>query len=342
MTVGKMMSKLTKLERLTLNYMKKRKRTLFDDVFLKLTPEDIYIERLQRFFSWLNKRGLIRKKEELEVMDMIDFSKMNDRSMYNKSSDLPAFQVTEDDKKKITDCWYLIIPPFEEGVLKINKNRYIRYTIQKINEKEHSYTAYLEDYAYDHNVWMMDSKSIDMAYWKDNKLTYKTAGNLGSTLMENTLNKHEAEWDADNLLYFRQVAIPVLKSVEEKDDLDILFTHFFVAICKTNIQLAESKPKAIRGSGKQIKTGAGELDKNPKPKIVRTTSGGIRLISVKPPKAPSEETIRKYKIEAWKTRGHVRHYKSGKTTWVKESVHHRKCLRTDEESKLAQTIIVAS
>ena len=100
MTVGKMMSKLTKLERLTLNYMKKRKKTLFDDVFLKLTPNDIYVDRLQRFFSWLDKRGLIRKKEELEVMDMIDMSKMNDRSMYNKSSDLPAFHFTEEDKKK--------------------------------------------------------------------------------------------------------------------------------------------------------------------------------------------------------------------------------------------------
>lgn len=322
--------------------MQKRKRTIFDKVFLQITPQELYAERLGRFFSWLSKEGLIKKKEDIESMDMIDVSKMLDRDSYNKISDLPSMKITEEDKKKLDDCWYLIIPPFEEGVLKINKGRYIRYALQKINEKKHCYSVYLEDFAYDRNVWMLDSKSVGIAYWKNGKLSYKVGGNLGSTLMENTLKKHEAEWDEDNLLYFREVAIPILKSVEEKDDLDVLFTHFFMTICKANIQLAESKPKAIRGSGKQIKTGPGELDKNPKPKIVRTTSGGVRFTSVKVPKVPSEENIRKYKIEAWKTRGHIRRYKSGKTTWVKESVHHRKCLRTDEETKLAQTIIVAS
>lgn len=335
---------LRTLDILTIKYLRKARKTIFDkNTYQDRTAEDEYKSRLERFFFWCIKKKLIPSKEDLDKMDTIDISRINKRDTYNSGSDLPSMILTQEEKKKISDCWYLIIPPFEEGVLKINKNRYIKYYIPEIDEEKHTYGLYLEDYALDKGIWMADSKSASSISWDQdkNQLIYQIKGNLGSVLITNTLEQHKDEWDQDNLLYFKEVMIPCLKSVEEDNDLDILVTHFFVAIAKTNLQLQEGKPKAIRGSGK-IKTSAGDLDKNPKPRITRVTSGGIKLISVKAPKASSEETIRKYHIEAWRTRGHVRHYKNGKTVWIKESVHHRKCLRTDEEMKIPQNIIIAS
>ena len=131
-----------------------------------------------------------------------------------------------------------------------------------------------------------------------------------------------------------------MKSVTHKeDDLDSLLAHFAGLMVKTNVQLLSEKPKAVRGSGNKIKTEAGEIDKNPKPRIVRSMSNGLIISSVKIPKPMSPDTIRKYHIEAWRSRGHIRHYKSGKTVYVRESIHHRKCLANDEKSIIPQTII---
>ena len=34
--------------------------------------------------------------------------------------------------------------------------------------------------------------------------------------------------------------------------------------------------------------------------------------------------VRNFHVDAWKTRGHMRTYKSGKTVYIKETTHHRK------------------
>lgn len=42
--------------------------------------------------------------------------------------------------------------------------------------------------------------------------------------------------------------------------------------------------------------------------------------------------MRNFHVDAWKTRGHMRTYKSGKTVYIKETTHHRKAHNGDAQN----------
>ena len=42
--------------------------------------------------------------------------------------------------------------------------------------------------------------------------------------------------------------------------------------------------------------------------------------------------VRNFHVDAWKTRGHMRTYKSGKTVYIKETTHHRKAHNGDAQN----------
>ena len=278
-------------------------------------------------------------------MDTIDFSSLLNHPTI-KPSDLPSFQFTDYEREQLNSCWYLLIPPFKEGVLRINKQRYVKWEVYEVNEADHSYRVILYDYARN-KVWGLEHLAVGYIGWDNDEPTGKRFKfKVDGDTMYEIIRRHLFEegeikgWSKDDLLYFKTVVIPYFESVTHKEeDLDSLLAHFAGLMIKTNIQLSNNKPKAIRGSGNKIKTEAGEVDKNPKPRITRALANGILISSVKIPRAMSPDTIRKYHIEAWRSRGHVRHYKSGKTVYVRESIHHRKCLITEEKPIIPQTII---
>lgn len=336
---------MTLLEELTLKWLRKRKYSIFDKSFLNLDPNVELAQRVQRYSDWAIKKGLLYDRQTLKEFDTIDFSNFIGSDSYEQKSDLPNFdELSQEEVNKLNNCWYLIIPPFEEGVLKPNKNRYVWFKVVEINEENHSYEVFLADYAYDQHVWILENKIAGTFYWDakwcDKKhWLYKCEGERTSKIMARHLKEYKDEWDEDNLLYLNNVAIPVMKSSELDNDLECLLCHFAYTIIKTNLELLNDKPRAKRNSVNKVKTTAGEVDKNPKPKVIRTMTSGIKIKSVKVPKAPNQESIRKYKIEAWKTRGHIRHYKDGKTVYIRESIHHRKCLNVEGKSVIPQTII---
>lgn len=308
----------------------------------------LLVDNLRIFFIKAEEKGFIKSRKELKVMDTIDYSKMiTDKDL--KSSAMPSVSLTDKEKEEVDKCWYLILPPFKKGVIKPNRHRYIVYEILEINEEDHSYIVEMQDYGYDSSVWGMFSHVIGYFKWDISindevgksgyHCQYSSQGFDISDMVVREYKKILGDLDKDHCFYMENVLIPSLKDCKNDNDFDALLLHFALISIRTNIQLLDGKPKAIRGSGVKIKTKAGEIDKNPKPKIVRALSGGIQIKSEKIPKPVSSDTIRKYSLEAWKTRGHIRRYKNGKTVWVKESVHHRKCLQTEEKSIIPQTII---
>lgn len=311
---------------------------------------DILINTLRDFFIKAEEKGFIKSRKELKEMDTIDYSKMvSDRNI--RPAAMPAVPLTDKEKEEADKCWYIILPPFKKGVIKPNKHRYILYEVLEIDEDDHSYVVEMEDYGYESHVWSMDAHVIGYFRWDTSindevgksgyHCQYAAKGFNMSTIIANEFEKTMGKMDKDRKYYVEKILIPTLRETEKDNDLDALLLHFALICIKTNVQLLNGKPKAIRGSesATKIKTKAGEIDKNPKPKIVRALSGGIQVTSVKIPRPVSPDTIRRYSLEAWKTRGHIRRYKNGKTVWVKESVHHRKCLQTEEKSIIPQTII---
>lgn len=339
------------LEKLTIEYLKKRPRNLLSDIRFAPDEEtegdsiDLFLHKLRRYSNWAIDNKMMHTYKEIKAMDTIDFSSILNNPAV-KSSDLPSFQFTDYERNQLNACWYLLIPPFKEGVLRINKHRYVKWEVYEVNEADHSYRVILYDYARD-KVWMLENLAVGYIGWNNEEPTGKKFKfQIDGDTMYEIVNRHLFEegetkgWSKDDLLYFKIVAVPYLKSVTHKeDDLDSLLAHFAGLMVKTNVQLLSEKPKAVRGSGNKIKTEAGEIDRNPKPRIVRTLSNGLIISSIKIPKSASPDTIRKYHIEAWRSRGHIRRYKNGKTTYVRESIHHRKCLANDEKSIIPQTII---
>lgn len=105
--------------------------------------------------------------------------------------------------------------------------------------------------------------------------------------------------------------------------------YFLLQICDTNYMLSKNRPIAERG--KYTKHKVHEIQetdpsKMPKKQIIRSV-GGIKIKSVKIPKMPTEESVRKYKVSSWNKRGHVRHYKNGKIVYIKPTVCQRKCFK---------------
>ena len=119
--------------------------------------------------------------------------------------------------------------------------------------------------------------------------------------------------------------------------------HFFTVISRVNIELMSGpRPKAVRNGNKlKVKTVTDKIpEKNPKPQIVRTLSSGVQIKSASVPKAPTVDIIRHYKVASWNVRGHMRHYKNGKTIYIAPTVAKRKEFENTDASK-RQTIIVS-
>ncbi len=339
------------LEKLTVSYLKQRPKNLLTDVRYISDVEtdgnarDLLLHKMKRYSDWAIDNKMMHTYKEIKHMDTIDFTPLLTK-VPNKPSDLPGFELTDYEREQLNSCWYYIIPPFKEGVLRPNKHRFIKWEVYEINEEDHSYRVIFYDYARD-KVWMLEDLAVGYIGWDNSEPTGKRFKfRIDGDTMYEIINRHLFEegetkgWSKDDLLYFKTVAVPYLKSVTHKeDDLDSLLAHFAGLMVKTNVQLLSEKPKAVRGSGNKIKTEAGEIDRNPKPRIVRTLSNGLIISSIKIPKSASPDTIRKYHIEAWRSRGHIRRYKNGKTTYVRESIHHRKCLANNEKSIIPQTII---
>lgn len=339
---------MTDIERLTINYFKKRKKNALE-VSERYSEDDtadsFLLKNMRRYSNWAVEKGLVDDRKAIKSMDTIDFSNVyNDAIELGKRSAMPSVGLTDEEIAKVDACWALIIPPFKTGVLKVNKQRYVKYEIQEVDEEENGYLIWIDDYAFE-KVWLLENTFAGFFKWDKNgksinkKCLFATDGFTMDKIISKNLKDNEKDWNQDDILYFNEVLIPALRKHIKKDDLDTVMLHFALDMIRTNLELTESKPKAVRGSGNKIKTAAGEIERNPKPKIVRALANGITFKSVKIPKASSEETIRRYSVEAWKTRGHIRHYKNGKTVYIRESVHHRKCLEGKGKSAIPQTII---
>ena len=107
-------------------------------------------------------------------------------------------------------------------------------------------------------------------------------------------------------------------------------------------KLEHNKSISNKSKAGHKKNPDGQEKQNPNPedipeKIIRNV-GLIRMTSARPPKVFSSKSIRNYKIPSWTARGHTRHYKSGKTVYIRPTVRHRKALK-NPDGKIPQSVI---
>lgn len=322
---------------------------------------DLTKDFMKAFFDVLIDLRYILRRSDIRQITRIDYypcCKLDEDTSALPSMRHVPKEVLEEEKHN----FYLMIPPFMDGVLVINKLKYIHWTVDAINESEHSVSITLSDYARDNGIWGL---------WSLGRFTLKY--NPGNTPivteahyvpLDAMIGYYMERHEIDDMVYeylakifidrgglasekelkklkkdYLNYVLTWAKDGEKEDSAANLLRHFMLAIEHINYMLANNKVKTLRGSGNIIKTVAGEVETKPKPKYTRVLSNGIQFFSEKIPRPHTEETIRKYHVTQWNTRGHVRHYKSGLVTYVRPSIHYRKCLVGKGESELAQQII---
>lgn len=115
---------------------------------------------------------------------------------------------------------------------------------------------------------------------------------------------------------------------------------FALYMIYTNILLHTDKPTLIRKNSdieRKLKIKLDPYTGKESIKRIREIHG-IRILSEKSPKLSTEEILRHYHLENWNVRGHIRHYKNGKTVYIKPTVHHRKALKGTQTPPV-QTIL---
>lgn len=249
-----------------------------------------------------------------------------------------------------TDLFYATIPCFTNGVIQVNKNRYIYWELKDVNITDKTMSLYLMDYMACDGYWQpgvsgtIDTKGLitsnhetrmDMKTGRDELLFSKIYRIVPYAVLQ---------WTKSDIQLWEEVVIPFARLTEDemaKNETNNLcelcryFTYYTIAL---NYFLNKEKPKAQRRSVKtHCNTDVVSSDVIEDKRVVRNV-GMISVKSEKPPKASTEKTVMKYKVASWRTRGHVRHLKSGKQIYIKESVHKRKCLNREVEADPKTTI----
>ena len=123
--------------------------------------------------------------------------------------------------------------------------------------------------------------------------------------------------------------------------LGSLMKFFITANVKINNMLSKNKPTKAKKQQTANTRNNRTIENTPQspPELKIRNVGVITMKSEKPPRMASYDTIVHYKIAQWKTRGHIRHYKNGKTVYVKESVHKRKALQGKTDDNISNICI---
>lgn len=242
------------------------------------------------------------------------------------------------------------IPCFQTGVLKKHKpnnteTEYVQWTVNKVDLPNLYLDITLQIYT--------DIRSKDTFVWAPGPkittgLDFKDTDGLNTKIdVDNSVSMLEAttcvpnsllKWTPFQMELWKNTSLYIVKQQEQNweksHDLDLYnytIRDFIVHMCLVNSLLEQDKPRTTRPAAKRTKTTETSFEFNPEKqdeRKVRTIST-VKITSKSIPRLPTEKSVVKYNVASWNTRGHIRHYKSGKTIYVKPSVHHRKALRNN-------------
>ena len=266
---------------------------------------------------------------------------------------MPPINLTDEEYDFVlTTGWLTNIPCFEKGILRINHNRYIKWELLSVDASEKTIEVLLRDFYQMNNIWEIGIGGMFVLNFKGDtpeeeakSRTARCVKGMTQTKIYNIISPSDMHWDKLDREIWKIVQNNARCCEEWAENHNAnpmlsLATYFSQAIIKANYILTKNKPsKALSRNNTKRTIVTQNGDEKQETVRVRTV-GNITVKSNKPPKAPTYETIVHYRTAQWTTRGHIRHYKNGKTVYVKESVHKRKCLnKTDNKQTRQQTVI---
>jgi hypothetical protein len=274
-------------------------------------------------------------------MNMFDIRAITEPT--NDPTQIPKIKIeTEmEDFIRKTD-WLSIVPCFSEGVVQLNKDRYIYYKIEKIDAQNQNYTITLHDYIYrERTHWEVGVQGTLFVsfYEKENETTFSLMPLQNETYPHRRFNElynlipiSEFDWnDAKKtewkniMTYAKMMQKQLIKA--RNNPIEDMFMIMAKAITAINFYLSQNKPsRPINQQRIKRKVEIKTEKITEKPISIRKV-GTILIKSEKPPKPITKDSIIHYKTPSWKKRATIRTLRDGRKVYVRESVCHRKCLK---------------
>lgn len=259
-------------------------------------------------------------------------------------SDLPK----EDQARILTLGKYSLVPPFPEGVFRINDNRWLYFRITDLSklETEEQIGVYIRDYTQVGKTWMpgpgVDTILRHMPEQDTPDSPYTVGGDLnndgpaGSTKkIYRTLSQALLGWSDREWRKFHSVPQPRAQTEVSK-----LIRIYNLCVWLVNLFLEKyrpSRPKAGENAAPAARLAVFDGEVDPDERKIRAV-GPISVKSKKVPRTQNAETIVRYRLAEWNCRAHVRRYKSGKVAFIKAHTCRRRAVNIDETSgKTAKT-----
>lgn len=299
---------------------------------------------IRQAYHWLVDEEYMRSRREIRKLDTIDVTGAFENTG-KKPFDMPEVDMTDEEYLFLKENWLNAVPPLSKGVVKVNRERYIQFEMEDLSLDNGIYSVILADYSYNNSVWGLGCAGVGLVRKGGLYQTVETAVHhvLGMDDILSKVDPVKVGWAAPDRKYWEETVMANVRHVIEqhkpKDLLEADIALFVLAICRTNYQLSQNQAKALPSKkSTHLVKGIALGESVGKKQIIRAVgNSGITISSAKVPRCPTEEYVRKYKVASWNTRGHVRRLKSGKTVYVRPSVHHRKCMKQNGET--AQTVI---
>lgn len=334
-------------------------RALHTESTLTLTGPEA--DRLLREYNRaLIDNGFALSRRELRKKDMLDMRGLLD------IKDLEGWQTPnpgttpEDQLYTVEDYWYAFVPCFTEGVMQVNRNRYIYWHIRELSIEQNRMNLYLHDYIfYENSGWQPGVSGTLVWRFKDPETERKTAieerrrlaaeyaildGEPNYTDVYTALDVTYLGWNRQDVQNWEDLVVSFARNTAKalneqtgKTNLDNLAQLFASYTIRANHALQANKiakSSAVKSEHEEYTKRAAEArargEKPPKERRTRII-GGLTVTSSETPKPPRKSAVIRYQKAAWKQRGHIRRYKkTGKAIYVEECVHRRKCLQTPD------------
>lgn len=146
----------------------------------------------------------------------------------------------------------------------------------------------------------------------------------------------------DRLIWRRQAVECARRQLDgqpREKFLDGIVDEYLFVILRVNFMLrrvSASRPKPRAAGGEDEPAAAPDVERvvapldapDPDTRRVRYV-GPVRVLSERPPRPVTRRTVTTYHAASWWVRGHVRHYKSGRTAYVHPHVKTRRGMSSD-------------
>lgn len=329
----------------------------------------VYADQFRQYNEALVARRLAMPKDDVMAQDMVDARAAGRPT--KERSEIPELSVPDEMSAFMNDPnagFYRVLPCFSKGVFRVNDGRFFWFEMLSVDVEARTFRVALRDYRemmYAHGglLWEPGIYGIaDIALVAGTGEYEVRATDADSHLFHEIYRQvqpSELGWDKFQKDAWKYLALANAKASEARlkengtnnviqlARLFLRYTSFSNFVLESNrAELAPGQEAAVERNREITKTKSNKSGDGAKKsipasdipeKLVRNV-GILRVKSVRPPRPVSSKSIRNYKIPSWTARGHVRRYKSGKTVYVKPSVHHRRSL-SNPDGKIPQTVI---